>query len=290
MTRACWWFVETASRLLDPVERDVVRGDIQESGESAPHAIRDVTGLVFRRQVALWNNWQPWVVLIAVVIPLGMLLSLLARSIAESSSIYSFLYLNNWTWSFLTIPGARRDLLNYSVQFLLDFISLVCWSWTTGFVLGALSRRAVWVNGVLLLCIAFGEFLLIPQPHHGRGNDPVFDLEFYRVVFPAFLRVFLVGVPTYLGMCSGFRRVTIALPSAILLGLAVVLLTARAAGTVQMAAILGWWHFNARVYGAGLLLEPSWQLRLLPLALTWPAAYMLGSAGWKRWRSTLYVD
>jgi hypothetical protein len=53
-----------------------------------------------------------------------------------------------------------------------------------------------------------------------------------------------------------------------------------------MAAILGWWHFDGRIYGAGLVFEPSWQLRLLPLALTWPAAYMLGTAGRKRWWST----
>ena len=34
MTRLCWWLVETVSRVLEPDERNAVRGDFAESGET----------------------------------------------------------------------------------------------------------------------------------------------------------------------------------------------------------------------------------------------------------------
>jgi hypothetical protein len=42
MTRICWWFVDLVSRMLDPDEREAVRGDFVESGESGGHALRGV--------------------------------------------------------------------------------------------------------------------------------------------------------------------------------------------------------------------------------------------------------
>jgi hypothetical protein len=281
MTRVCWWFVDLATRLLEPAERDVIRGDIEERGESSWWAIRDVTGLVFRRQVDLWDDRQPWVSLICLVVPFGMLLSLLARWFAEGSAIYSFLYVSNWTWGFVAIPGARRDLLDHSLEFLLDFAGLFCWSWTTGFVLGALSRRTAWVNGILLVSIVCGEFLLIPQPHN-PVNAAVFDLTFYDVVFPALFRIAFIAVPIYRGLRKGSQRATFPLHFAMLWAVAVVLLTTRAADTVQTAVTLSWWRLDSR---PSLIFDSSWSLRLLPFVLAWPAAYMLGTAGWKRWRS-----
>jgi hypothetical protein len=45
MTRICWWFVDLVSRMLDPDEREAVRGDFVESGESGGHALRGVLGI-----------------------------------------------------------------------------------------------------------------------------------------------------------------------------------------------------------------------------------------------------
>ena len=51
MPRVCWRLVDIASLMLRPDERDVVRGDLAESGAAGGQALCDVLGLVVRRQV-----------------------------------------------------------------------------------------------------------------------------------------------------------------------------------------------------------------------------------------------
>ena len=75
MRRISWWSVDLFSRLLEADERDAVRGDLTESGASGGRALRDVLGLVVRRQAALWVDWRPWLALLGVVVTLGLLLS-----------------------------------------------------------------------------------------------------------------------------------------------------------------------------------------------------------------------
>jgi hypothetical protein len=60
MTNFCWWLVDRLSLILDPDERDAVYGDITELNESGGHALRDLLGLVARRQVARLKLWRPW--------------------------------------------------------------------------------------------------------------------------------------------------------------------------------------------------------------------------------------
>lgn len=81
--------VDLLSRLLEADEREAVRGDLTESGASGGRALRDVVGLVVRRQAALWMDWRPWLALVGVVVPLGLLLSHVSRWWAlESSMIF----------------------------------------------------------------------------------------------------------------------------------------------------------------------------------------------------------
>jgi len=63
MTRIAWWMVESLSRLLDGDEREVVRGDLAECGTSPAQALREMIGLVIRRQAVPWCDWRPWVML-----------------------------------------------------------------------------------------------------------------------------------------------------------------------------------------------------------------------------------
>ena len=151
MNRIAWWLVEVAARSLEPGEREAVSGDVAESGETGGQALRDVLGLVVRRQAELWKDWRPWLVLLGLVVPLGVLLSLVSRMTADSSGIYAWMYLNNWTWTYLSNAGARADLIRYGAGISLNYLALVCWSWTGGFVLGVWSRRTIAVNVSLFL-------------------------------------------------------------------------------------------------------------------------------------------
>src|SRR5207244_2176377 len=127
-------------------------------------ALGDVVGLVVRRQAALWNDWRPWAVLGALIIPLGMLLSILSWTKAGLSATYLWMYANNWDWAFLT-DRAFWYAFAYSVTVIsYSFLLLVCWSWTAGFVLGSMSRRFVEVYGLLFcLMLVFGCLLGAPR-------------------------------------------------------------------------------------------------------------------------------
>lgn len=148
--------VDLLSRLLEADEREAVRGDLTESGASGGRALRDVVGLVVRRQAALWMDWRPWLALVGVVVPLGLLLSHVSRWWADSSAIYAWLYVNNWIWAYLDSPGARRDLFTVSANFFINCVTLAGWSWASGFVLACLSRRTVWLTGTLLCVVVVG--------------------------------------------------------------------------------------------------------------------------------------
>ena len=160
--------------MLEPAERDAVRGDLAEAGETARQALRGLLGLVFRRQAALWKDTRPWLTLLAVVLPLGMLLSLVSRRMADGTAITAWLYFNNWDSAYLGNSGFRIDFAHDLAGVVMEYVTLLCWSWTSGFVLGSLSRRAIRVNGVLFcLVLVTAELWAAPQ-YRARFPPPYF--------------------------------------------------------------------------------------------------------------------
>jgi hypothetical protein len=260
MNRIWWWCADCASRVLERDEREAVRGDLEETAASGAQALREVLGLVVRRQAALWTDWRPWLALAALSVPLGLLLSLVSRSWAYGSAIYAWLYVNNWTWAYLESPGSRLEFARHGAEFLLAFLTLACWSWTSGFVLGSLSRRAIWVNGALFCVVLFGEF--IATPPRPDEHAAVFSLTFYRAVFPLLVRTTLVLIPFVWGMCIGFRRATLPVRQAIACAIALITMTASTMRGLEMSAS-GWLHIRS-----------VW-LHLVPIAVLWPVAYIL---------------
>src|SRR5215467_6724208 len=75
MNRICWWLVRLLYRGLEPDEQMAVSGDLAECRDPGFQALRGVAGLVFRRQLALWTDWQPWLALVGIVVIAGFLLS-----------------------------------------------------------------------------------------------------------------------------------------------------------------------------------------------------------------------
>jgi hypothetical protein len=125
------------------------------------------------------------------------------------------------------------------------------WSWSAGFVLGALSRRATLVNGILFcLMLVCGERLGAPRGYYYVAGA-VFAKGFSSVMLPLILLLVLVLLPSVWGMYEGRRRFTLGLPVAIFWACAVSTLTALA------PSALWWWN--------------------------WPVVYILVTAGW-RWR------
>jgi hypothetical protein len=213
MNRFWWRLAEVVSRALEPEERDAVRGDLIEAGESGGRAFLDVLGLVARRQSALWRNWRPWCVLMGLVLPLGVLLCLVSRRDADGSAIYLWFYVNNWDVGYLSNPAFRHELAQQAGTILSGYVALFCWSWSSGFLIGSANRRSLPFQSVLFVSLVlFGAFLGMPPRHFGlalfhrardfSNNAAVFDLWFYRVAFPLIVQaVFVVG-PSIWGMCQ----------------------------------------------------------------------------------------
>ena len=202
MNRICGRWVDVVSRTLDPAEREAVLGDLAESGVSGHRALREVLGLVVRRQAALWNEWRPWLALAGLVIPFAILLSLFARRTADGSAIYIWLYANNGDWSILANPAFRDDFAGFAAGILWSYLTLMFCSMIGGLVLGILPRRTIPVNGVLFCLTLFVVQLLEARssPDRGPVNAEVFEPAFYRVIFPLLVQLILVVPPSLWGM------------------------------------------------------------------------------------------
>jgi hypothetical protein len=266
MTRICWWLVDRLSLLLAGHERDAVRGDFAELNVSGGRALWEVLGLVLRRQAALWTHVRPWLALLGLAVPLSLVLGLLSRWYTDRVAIHAFLYVNNWTWGVLESPGGRGDLARVSAAVTLNCLALFSWSWTAGFVIGALARRTMWVHAAVFALVLFVEFLAVEQPHHA-GHAAVFELRFYSTIFPLLVRAVLMVAPLLWGAHQGARRGALGpLPTLLVAGV-IAALTARDTRSFMFAGMSGWWRLQA-----------GWQVHLLQAAVLLPVVYMLAAA------------
>jgi len=294
LSQVCGGLVGRVSRLLESNEREIVLGDLAEADTNETQALREVLGLVIRRQAGLWLGWRPWLGVATLVLPVGILLSVLSRWWADGSAIHWWFYVNNWTWGYVESAGARSDFVNAVSAILLTYICLLCWSWTTGFVLGSISGRSIGVTG-LLFCVAVfvGTLGTTSTGRANPGNAAVFQLAFYGVWFPWILRTFLVVIPALRGMQKGFRNGSLPMFPATLWVIFMTALTAWEARSIEYGVIFGWlgWHLprllspgpDGFVVSADDVID--WRVRLLPLVVMWPAGWMAACAGLRRWRT-----
>jgi hypothetical protein len=278
MTSATWWLVDRMSCLLDHDEGEAVRGDFAEWELTGGEALRSLAGLIARRQAFVWAGWRPWLALLALVAPIGMLLSLASRNWSSGWAIESFLYANNWTWGYLESPGARIDLAQTIGGICLGSAALMVWSWTAGFALASLAPRAVWINGALFCLVVFGGTIASTTTGM-RGNDAVFSIAFYRVALPAIVRGLLVLAPAVCGMREGTRQASIPVPRAIF-GIAIVIVvTVASARGLEGSLIFGWVSPSGSNLDVTALWRwrDSWELHLLPLVMAWPAVFIVAN-------------
>ena len=260
MTRASAWLVDQLATLLGSDERDAVQGDMAELQLTVGRALRDVLGLIVRRQAGWWRCWQPWVALLALTIPLGPLFGVVSRQLAVSTAIYTWLYGDWWSWAFLTNAAARLDLTRTVGTFALAYIALTSWAWACGFALGSLSRRTVGVHATVFgVMFVGGAFAMSPAGRVNPANAAVFALPVFRVVLPTLLPALLVGIPLLRGMSKGMQPVAVPALRTIIFAVAISVLTIREAVTLE---------------GGTHVLRTSWTRALVPWVAAWPGAYL----------------
>src|ERR1700751_3107739 len=143
MTNA-WPLVESAARLLYRDERDAVLGDSLEAGDSPWPALSGVLGFVLRRQLLHWKSWRPWLAAFGFAVPCTWLLMTVSLSVTCTSERLLGLNLGHWA------PTGPEGF----ILLLCPVILLVAWSWTSGFAIGSLSPRTLWINAALFLLLA----------------------------------------------------------------------------------------------------------------------------------------
>jgi hypothetical protein len=206
----CWRLVELVALALEPAEREAVLGDVAEQ-DNRLVALRDVVGLVVRRQAALWLKWRQWVVALLLVFPAASLLAFDSFYTAGSSSVTLWLYLNNWDWNLVRLPAFQHDFPRFLLGVLSEYLALFCWSWISGLMVGRASQRAIASTGALFCAVTAFVQLLGPQfifrvraPDY-RPNGPVFALPFYSVALPLIVCALLVVMPAIAGMRQAVR-------------------------------------------------------------------------------------
>jgi len=217
--------VKLTARLLEPREREVVLGDLTEVHASPLQAVCEVLNLGIRRHSALWLNWRPWLAGPGLAVPASFLLMGVSLSVSQSC-----------------LELVKPDTGTGSVTWLLtQMCLLLIWSWTSGFVIGSLSRRTLWAS-IVMCC---WPCLVCVSKFHLELLSPVCLLWF---LIPA-------GLGVRQGLSGKRIRLSVALTITTVLMLAMLL---RWQGGVQR-----WW-------------SPPWWL--VDFVMSWPALFLVARA------------
>jgi hypothetical protein len=134
--------IEAMALPLTPTEREIVLGDLMETRETAWRSMRELSGLVARRQLQLWNGWRPWLAAPGLALPCSFML--MGFSFAISSELRThFAY------------GLQLNLFSAepaeAVLLLCQLLVLMICPWAAGFTIESVSRRTSVVSAICCL-------------------------------------------------------------------------------------------------------------------------------------------
>jgi hypothetical protein len=216
-----WTLIGLTSKLLDRDEREAVLGDLMEGGGSVWRGLRDVFGLLIRRQAALWKSSRPWLAGFGVTLPCSYLLMHVSISV---SCTYERLV------SHRVYPCWHTGHEGFALL-LCHILLLISWSWSGGYIVGSISRQTVWMSAAVSVAPA-----MISLGCWGG------------VAFPSRLCLFLFLLPAVFGVQRGFRNTGISFLTALLL-----------AETITVLMIAAWSNQALWVNNWALIL-PAWYL------------------------------
>ncbi len=225
MRDIAWKLIEAMALQLTPQEREIVLGDLIETRQTAWRGMREVSGLVARRQLQLWNDWRAWLAAPGLALPCSFLL--MGFSFAVTSDLRNRLVHGRGVGFISTEPGEFISLLCKVL------VLLIC-AWAAGFIVESVSRRTLLVSAIC--CFLPCLFCL---------------LRFRQESLPRFcLLLFLF--PAIAGVCFSRRGRTINRRRAFALALGATI-------CMTVLAVRGHlWVLNWE------LIVPAWYLAILP--------------------------
>jgi len=269
LTKVCWTLASVSAEMLEPAERDVVRGDYAESGETALQALIGVWGLVGRRQLALWKDWHSWFALIGIVGAVGIPLS---RIFLGYQKVF---YGRAWglLWGHpvnpFNFPGALAVALDLAYMVCLS-LAIALWSSTSGFVLCHFSRRATWLTSIMFYFVVY-DFAFLSAMRSRPTMEPISSI-IADALLPDGPTMLLILLPVYWGARHGLRRGSVGLRRVLQLVIIIALVNSLA---LWMSSL--YVRFEA-VSSPG---NPKMTTFVL---LSWPACYMVAAEVWRRCR------
>jgi hypothetical protein len=267
INRICWWLVDRLSRRLEPGERDVVLGDIAESGENGREALRDLAGLAVRRQAAsLVEAWsEVWsevpsllslgLALAGLIAPVGMFVRGLRPPGSWLEEVIGQLHA-------LMSQGVLEESAMTQAD---NILRLVCgilliagWAAIAGFVLGSVLRRSAWVYAASV-CLLW--WLSIGAPMRVMFGVPLRQILVWLTI-----QLLLILIPFLVGVDRGVRSGSLGVGRMALLAAAISALTLimQVEDARQTLAYELWRN------GGSLGWQLVWAPRALPfLAILW---------------------
>jgi hypothetical protein len=216
-----WELIGLASKLLERDERDAVVGDLMEDGGSGWRGLRDVFGLLIRRQAELWKGPRPWLAGFGVTLPCSYLLMHVSISV---TCTYERLVHHR------VYPCWHTGHEGFALL-LCHILLLIAWSWSGGYIVGSISRQTVWMSAAVSIVPA------------------IVCLNCWGgMAFPSRLSLFLFLLPAIFGVQRGFRNTGISFLTALLL-----------AETITVLMITAWSSQALWVHNWALIL-PAWYL------------------------------
>jgi hypothetical protein len=193
------------------------------------------------------------------------------------------MYANNWKWGDLANAGFWHVFAETVFLVSKGYLALACWSWTSGFVLGSVSRGMIQTNGFLFcLMLSFGALVGAPRyfAYYWRfpygGNAPVFSLMFYQETFPLIVQALVVVGPSLWGMRRGARMSANRPLLRKMLWIAAI--ATLAAMLIQNPEL---WMFLKIFSRPGIW--NGWQIWLLQPVVYWPVGYLVAGAIRRHW-------
>jgi hypothetical protein len=242
------------AQALPARDQDPVVGDLLEAGIPDLRDLLDLAELVLRRWMVRWKSWHPWLALVGLVLPSGILLSRISSRLCVYASVQLAAYLRSGN------PfGNGLSLADEAIALLCQALAVIACAWLTGFALAGVSRPTLAAHAAVFYAawLFFGARMLLAV-----------RLDF---ALPLLLGAACFVAPSLWGALAGIRRAPLRPLPAIAFAAAVLLLAGMAAWTDlrRDAAFVAWSHGAYREH-------VNWTARMVPLVvLSWPALFLL---------------
>ena len=213
VSRLCALLIKLVCCLMRPYAREALLGDLAEANAGSAETLISLLGFLTRSQLQAWRTSRPWLVLMSIAVPAGLLLNSVVTQLVGSQSVYVWMYAHNWTNTYLHAGWLWSEMVPMLLGMISLWLRVALLCWMCGFVLVRIAKRTAWLQAMaLILLIMNGQAIwhaVLPLPifpflSHGatQANAAAFSTNFYRFALPLTMKLLFAVAPALYGMYS----------------------------------------------------------------------------------------